>query len=291
MESILPYALTSLQRVKDRIFDTNISSQPTSFDKLLTRMINSCTDWFERETGGRRFAQTTYNNEIYSAYSTKQMRVVLRQAPVFFSTITGNLTNGSAVVTNVSTTTGCVIGMPVAADNIQNTLVTGGNQVRNNITAIGTTTITLAAAATANATAAIIQVNGLINFQWRPGTPATNPAWFNFIPDQYQLINNGQAGLIRLYGFVPMTQDNMIRVTYSAGYPISWANAGDNNTHLLPGDISELVESLVVRRYMRRQLGDKASEALEGATTSWSRELNAEDKAVIGHYRRMSTIF
>ena len=136
-DTIYPYALTQLQRVKDRIFDTNSQAnftattntsnsltavtqtlgmvvgqaiygsgipygttisaignttitlsqaatssasgvaittllQPVAFDNVLIRMINACTDWIERECGGRRFAQTLYNNEVYSATGAKQ---------------------------------------------------------------------------------------------------------------------------------------------------------------------------------------------------------------------------
>lgn len=289
--NLLPYALTTLARVKDRIFDTNVSAQPTAFDDVLTRMINSVTDWFERETGARRFVQTLYSNEIYSAVSGRQLRVVTRKSPIFFATITGDTIAGSATIQNVSSTVGMVVGMPVASDNIIPTTVVGANQLRNYIAAIGNTSITLAAAASATGTSAVLQVNGLINFQWRTGTPATNPSWINFIPDQYELVNDGKAGVIRVYGFIPRLRENMIRVTYYAGYPIDWAQAGNGTTHQLPSDISDTVENIVVRTFKRRQLAGKASEGAEGATTAWNKEIDANDRDVIGHYRRISTIF
>lgn len=291
-DNLLPYALTTLARVKDRIFDTNTAaSQPSSFDNVLTRMINSCTDWFERETGNRRFVLTLYTNEIYSATGVKQLRVVTRQAPIFFATISGNTTVGSTSITGVSSTTGMVVGMPIAGDNLTTTYVTGGNQIRNAITAISGSTITVAAAAISTATASYFQVNGLVNFQWRAGTPATNPSWFNFIPDQYEVVNDGKAGVIRTYGFIPRLRDNMIRITFYAGYAVDWAQAGNGTTHQLPTDISDTVENLVVRRFKRRVLAGKGSEALAGATTSWNSDIDSEDKDVIGHYRRMPTIF
>lgn len=291
-DNILPYALTTLQRVKDRIFDTNTgATQPSSFDNVLTRMINSITDWFEKETGGRRFVLTKYSNEIYSATGRGQLRVVLRQAPVFFTTITGDTVLGSTTISNVSSTTGMVIGMPIAGDNLTGTYVANGNQIRNDITAVGNTTLTLSVAATKTETGAILQVNGLINFQWRAGTPATQQSWFNFIPDQYELINNGKSAIIRLYGFSPTSRDNMIRATYYAGYAIDWSNAGNGTTHQLPADISNAIENMVVRIYKRRMLAGKGSEALEGATTAWNKEIDTEDKDVIDHYHRMPNIF
>lgn len=292
-DNLYPYALTTLARVKGRIFDTNTgATQPTSFDNVLIRMINSITDWFEKETGGRRFVLSKYSQEIYSATGRGQLRVILRQAPIFMSTVTGDLTVGSKTILNVSDTTGMVVGMPIAADNLNTTYSDGnGNTIRNAIASISGSTVTVQAAASKAETGAILQVNGLIQLQWRPGTPATLPGWTNFIPDQYQLVNMGKAGVIRLYGFLPMTQDNMVRSTYWAGYAVNWSAAGDGITHQLPGDISEMVENVVVRRFKRRMLAGKGSEALEGATTSWNKELDSEDQDVIGHYRRISTIF
>lgn len=291
-EQISPYALTTLQRVKDRIYDTNVTAtQPTSFDSVLIRMINSITDWFERECGDRRFVLTLHPNQIYSAYNHRQQKMLTRQAPIFFKTVTGTFTTGSAVVTAVSSTAGMVVGMPVLSDNIITTVVSNGSQIRNYITAISGATITLAAAAAASATGGYLQVNGLINLQWRAGTPATAPGWFTFLADQYELVNDGKAGSIRLYGFIPSIRDNMIRATYYAGYSVNWSNAGDNDSHKLPADITNTVENIVVRVFKRRMLAGKSSEGLEGATTSWNSEIDTEDKAVIDHYRRMPTIF
>lgn len=292
-EVISPIALTTLQRVKDRIYDTNVvgSSQPTAFDAVLTRMINSVSEWFERECGGRRFVKTLYANEIYTATGRQQLRVVLRKAPVFFSTVTGDLTAGSKDIQNVSSTAGLVVGMPIAGDNIPGTYVSGANQIRNAITAISGSTVSIAAEAITSQIGAVLQFNGLINFQWRTGTPATNPAWINFIPDQYELINEGAPGLIRLYGFVPAMRENMIRATYYAGYTVDWANAGNGTTHQLPADITNTVENLVVRAFKRRMIAGKGTESLNGASTSWNKEIDAEDQAVIGHYRRMPSIF
>lgn len=289
-EQVSPYALTTLQRVKDRIYDQNVSSQPTAFDSLLTRMVNSCSEWFERETGDRRFVIRGYFNEIYSAYNYKQTKLILRNAPIFFTTVTGTTTAGSTQITAVSNTTGMVVGMPIMCDNAPGTYISNANQIRNAITAISGSTITIASAATISGTGAVLQVNGLTSLQWRAGTPATQPSWYTFLADQFEVVNNGNAGVIRLYGFMPSLRDNMLRASYYAGYPVDWSNAG-SSTHLLPSNITDMVENLIVRRFKRRQLADKGSEGLEGATTTWNKELNDEDKAVIDQYRRVPTIF
>lgn len=281
-ETISPTALTTLARVKDRIFDTNVNAtQPSNFDTVITRMINSASEWFERECGARKFVLTRYSNEIYSAYGADQKRVVLRKAPVFFTTITGTTVAGSTSISSVSGTTGMVVGMKFNGDNIPaNTTIAG----------ISGSTITLSAAATTAVTAGYYQVNGLLALQWRAGTPST-PSWTDFIADQFELVNDGKPGIVRVYGLIPRLYENMIRATYYAGYPVDWANAGNETTHQLPGDISNTVENLVVRFFKRRVLAGKASEALAGATVSWSKEIDDEDKAVIGHYRRMPTLF
>jgi len=135
-----------------------------------------------------------------------------------------------------------------------------------------------------------LTIMGLVSFQWRAGTPS-NPNWIDFIIDQYELTNNGTAGTIRVYGVIPRLYSNMLRATYYAGYLINWGNAGDNVTHTLPADITETVENLVVRAFKRRELAGKSSQALEGATTAWNKEIDNTDIDVINHYNRMPVIF
>lgn len=280
--NLLPYALTTLQRVKDRLFDTStVATQPAYFDTLLSRMINGITDWFERECGGRRFVLTRYTNEIYSASSSRMKRLVLRQAPVVFLTVTGTTTLGSPVIASISNTTAMVVGMPIQGDGVPSGAT---------IAAVGNTSITLSAAAVSTAAGTYFQANGIIDFQYRAGPPS-QPNWTDFITDQFELVNDGRAGVLRIYGSLPDFYSNMARVTYYAGYPVDWANAGNYTTHLLPMDISDMVENLVVRRFKRRLMAGKSSEGVDAATTSWKDELDSEDKDVIGHYRRVPTIF
>lgn len=281
--NLLPYALTTLQRVKDRIFDVNTTSgsQPNVFDGVLTRMINGVTDWVEKECGGRRFVQTRYTNEIYSPSSSAMKRLVLRQAPVTFLTVTGDTTQGSTSVASISSTTAMVVGMPIQGDGIPSGAT---------IAAIGDTTLTLSSAATADGSTSYFQINGIISFQFRAGPPS-NPSWTDFVNDQFELVNDGRAGILRIYGALPGLYSNAARVTYYAGYAVDWANAGNGTTHQLPSDLSDMVENIVVRRFKRRILSGMSSQALEGATTSWRDEIDKEDLDVIGHHRRVPTIF
>lgn len=278
-EKIYPYALTTLARVKDRL---DISTDDN--DPVLTRVINSVTDFIERECGKTgHFAQKTYTNEVYTASGKKQIYLVLRNAPVTYLTVTGNLTQGSANVT-VSPYTGIVANMPLY--NIQGLFPQG-----TYVASVGTNgALTMSQPASVTQTGAIFEVSGLISFQWRAGTPS-NPNWTSFITDQFELDQQGRSGIVRVYGAIPGLYNNMLRATYVAGYPIDWQNAGNGTTHQLPADLTNLCENLVVRIFKRRPLDGKVSENIAGATTAWRDKLDAFDQNVIENYRRVGNVF
>ena len=293
-EQLLPYALTTVQRVKDRLQIT-----VSQFDTLLERMVNHATDYIERETGNRRFAFSTWTAEIYSAYGPRQKYLPLRNAPVTFITLICNTIQGSnqisttgATVNGIAVTDftkiGLVVGQTVRGDGIPGT--TNNSAYGTVVQTVAANTLTLSAAATATVTGAVVQISGIISFKWRSGTPS-NPTWTDFIVDQYELVNDGKAGLVRVYGVLPRLYNNMMRVTYTAGYLINFSNAGDNLTHTLPADLSDLCENLVVRRFKRRELAGKGSEGLEGAQTNWKDLLDADDRDVLGHYMRMPSVY
>lgn len=287
-ESVASYALTTLARVKDRLQ----SAAKTDFDAVLTRMINGVTDFIERECGKTglesypndgHFVQKTYTNEVYSVRGVHQNRLVLRNSPVAYLIVTGNLTAGSAIVANCSTTVGVVAGMPLYA--IQGLFPQG-----TTVLSATSTSITMSQPASVSQTGATFEVSGLISFQWRAGTPS-NPSWTNFITDQFELEEMGRAGIVRVYGTMPRLYSNMLRATYVAGFPVDWDNAGNGSTHQLPADLTNLAENLVVRVFKRRQLDGLASENIQGATTSWRDKLDELDLNVLANYRRVGTIF
>jgi hypothetical protein len=138
-------------------------------------------------------------------------------------------------------------------------------------------------------------VFSISSFQWRAGTP-TNPSWTDFIPDQYELINPRTdpisglvwypSGMVRVYGVLPTFYSNQIRVTYVAGYPVNWADAEDGINHMLPADLTNLCENLVVRRFKRRSLAGQSTMTIEGATVGgWRNDLDAEDQDVLNQYK------
>lgn len=75
-EALLPYALTTVQRIKDRLALTD-----TNFDALILRWINASSDFIENYCE-RRFKETSYSNELYSVENPKAAFIALRQYPV-----------------------------------------------------------------------------------------------------------------------------------------------------------------------------------------------------------------
>lgn len=285
--NLYPYALTTLSNVKARLGITNTSS-----DSLITAYINAATDFIERECGKTglesypndgHFVQKTYTNEVYTAKGRRQERLVLRNAPVTYLIVTGTLTQGSAnvTITSPSTLVGVVPGMQLYA--IQGLFPQG-----TTVTGVSGQTLTMSQPASVTQTGAVFEISGLISFQWRAGTPS-NPNWTSFITDQYELDEMGRSGIIRVYGSIPGLYNNMIRATYLAGYPVNWTNQGDGITHQLPADLTNTCENIVVRIFKRAPLDGKASESMQGATTSWRDKLDANDLNVIANYRRVFT--
>jgi hypothetical protein len=269
-----------------------IVNQPPQFDVLLTRLINGATDFIERECGKSgmerfpndgHFVQKTYTNEVYSVFGSKQEKLVLRNAPVTYLIVTGNLTANSPVVANVSPVTGIVAGMPLFAAQ---GLFPQGTTV---LSVVGSS-VTMSQPASVTQTGATFEISGLISFQWRAGTPS-NPSWTAFITDQFEVEQQGYSGIVRVYGVMPRIYSNMLRATYVAGFPVDWPNAGNGGTHQLPSDLTNLCENIVVRLFKRRQLDGKASENIQGATTAWRDQLDALDRNVILNYKRFGNIF
>lgn len=128
-------------------------------------------------------------------------------------------------------------------------------------------------------------VTAITLIEYRAGTPAT-PGWTALTADEYLLTEDGKSGIVRLYTRFP-AGTNVLRVSYTAGYKIDFANAG-TAAHTLPFDLSDLAERLVVRWFKRRELAGKASEGLPGGSNvSWKDLLDSEDIATINRYRRL----
>ena len=121
--------------------------------------------------------------------------------------------------------------------------------------------------------------------EYRAGTPS-NPGWASFPADNYELIEDGKTGVVRIYGGIPRGV-NQTRFSYIAGYLIDFDHEGNTALHNLPADITQLCEKLVIRAFKRREKAGYTSETIEGATIAFKDDLDAEDKDTIAGAERL----
>ena len=119
--------------------------------------------------------------------------------------------------------------------------------------------------------------------QYRAGT-VSSQNWTAFTADQYELQNDGAAGILRIYGGVPYGT-NSVRFTYIAGYLIDFT-APAGATHTLPFDLSDLCERIVTKLWKRREAEGKTQESFEGSSVTWAELISADDKLILDRYRR-----
>ena len=289
METILPYALTTLQRVKDRLFDPNLTIACTGNTTNTSTSVTSLT--------------------VPQGKILRVGQVITGVGVPVGTTISSftptTLTLSQAATANGTTVALTVIDQPTAFDAVLTRMINSVTEYVQNECGRHfvkkTYTNEVYSVNTPRQIYLMLRnfpVVSLSSFQWRAGTPS-NPNWMDFIPDQYELVDPEPMqgadtlwypkGKIRVYGVLPRLYNNMLRATYVAGYAVDWPNAGNATTHLLPSDITDLCENLVLRRFSRRQLAGKSSQGLEGATTSWKSEIDAEDLDIIGQYRTPPT--
>jgi hypothetical protein len=293
MEQVSPFALTTLPRVKDLLFDPNLTFSLTG---CVLNSTTTVTDVTVQTGKTLRVGQSVSGTYIPSGTT---VAAIVSSTQITLSQAATESANGQTLT---------VIDQPTAFDTVLTRLINWATNYINN--ECGRTSFVQQSyvndtysITTPKQTFLILRntpvfpaADGihLTSFQWRAGTPS-NPNWTDFIPDQYELVDprtdpiSGQiwypSGMVRVYGVLPRIYNNMIRASYTGGYPVNWANPEDHNTHWLPGDITNVCENLVVRRFKRRQLAGQASQALEGATTSWRNEIDAEDIDVINQYK------
>ena len=121
-------------------------------------------------------------------------------------------------MTNVTPSVGIMAGMPLYA--IQGLFPQG-----TVVLSVNGSTVTMSQPAQVTQTGAVFEISGLINFQWRSGTP-DNPSWTDFIRP-IRTRKQGYSGIVRVYGPMPRIYSNMLRATYVAGFPVDWQNAGN----------------------------------------------------------------
>ena len=291
MEQVSPFALTTLQRVKDLLFDPNL------FISLTGCSLNGTTDVTNVTVPPGKVVRV--GQPITGTYIPSGTTIVA----IVSST---EITLSQAATQSASSQTLSVTDQPTAFDTVLTRLINWATSYINNECGrpggfVQQTYVNDTYSIDNSGQSFLLLRNtpvfSLTSLEWRAGTP-TNPSWTAFIGDQYELVDPRTdpisgltwypSGMVRVYGVLPRLYSNMIRATYVAGYPVDWANAEDHNTHWLPGDLTNLCENLVVRRFTRRQLAGKSAQALEGATTSFRNEIDAEDLDVIGQYKQLN---
>lgn len=132
--------------------------------------------------------------------------------------------------------------------------------------------------------------SAVTSLQYRAGTPS-NPNWTGFIADQFELYEDGDSGILKVYGGIPKGT-NSIRVSYTAGYKFNFANAGDAGdatpTHTLPYEISELAERLVIKAFKKRESVGKSQEGFEGSNVNWQKEMDDDEKEILLRHVRIA---
>lgn len=130
-----------------------------------------------------------------------------------------------------------------------------------------------------------VPVVTLTSAQYRAGTPSS-PSWTSFIADEFELVEDGKSGLIRIYGGVPYGT-NSIRFTYDAGYLIDFTDPTNPSLHTLPDELSDMCERIAVKLWKRRESEGKAQEAFEGGSVTWETLLTGDDQDILDQYARM----
>ncbi|HEX3861296.1 MAG TPA: hypothetical protein VHY35_06340 [Stellaceae bacterium] len=291
-DQLSPFALTTLQRVKDLLFDPNLTISLTgaSLSASSTNVTGLSVPAGKSIKVGQIIMGTGIPNGTTIAAIVSPTQITLSQAS------TQDNTGQTLIVIDQTTAYDAVLVRLInwATNYIGNECGRPSGFVQqsyvNDIYSIDS----------AGQNFLLLRntpVFSLSSFQWRAGTPS-NPSWTDFLADEYELVDprtdpiSGTvwypSGEIRVYGALPRINSNMIRVSYVAGYPVDWSNPENHTTHWLPGDLTNVCENLVVRRYLRRTNGGKSSISVEGSTTSFRNELDAEDLDVIGQYRQVT---
>jgi len=285
-DQLSPFALTTLQRVKDLLFDPNLTISLTGASLTLssTNVTGLAVQTGKSVKVGQMIMGTGIPNGTTIAAIVNATQITLSQA---------------ATQTNTAQTL-TVIDQPTAFDAVLVRLINSvTNYIQNECgrTFVQKTftddTYFIERRHQSDLLLRNTPVFSISSFQWRAGTPS-NPSWTNFIADEYELLDprtdpvSGTvwypSGEIRVYGGLPY----IVRVTYVGGYPVDWSNPEDHDTHWLPGDLSNLCENLVIRRFTRRQLGGKSSHSVGGANETWRNALDQEDQDILAQYRQIN---
>lgn len=122
-----------------------------------------------------------------------------------------------------------------------------------------------------------------ITVEYNAGTFAS-PSWVAFASGDIAGVDY-DAGIIYLNSGLPVGSGN-IRVSYTAGYLIDFANEFNDTNHTLPNDISDLCDRLTTRLFKKRESEGRDAEGFQASQITWGSFLKDEDKTIIANYSR-----
>ena len=128
-------------------------------------------------------------------------------------------------------------------------------------------------------------INTITSIEYSTGI-GSNRTWVTLDTSLYEKMGDGKSGLIKVWGGLGRGI-NAVRVTYTGGYKIAWSAAGDNNTHTLPADLTDLAERLVTKYWKRREAEGKSSEGIANASIQWRSDLEKADQQILDRHRRL----
>ncbi len=109
----------------------------------------------------------------------------------------------------------------------------------------------------------------------------SSPSWVEYSVNDYDVMPNGVIKISLPDGY------QNVRVTYTAGYKIDFANQYNTANHTLPFDLSNLAEKMVIKLLKKRESEGKSQETLRDSTINWGSFIDSEDQVVINNYRRI----
>ncbi len=127
-------------------------------------------------------------------------------------------------------------------------------------------------------------IESVSSLQYRTGLKSA-PNYTDFNNDDWEIVNDGKEGMIRVYGL--FADINAVRISYVAGYKIDFTNTGSPTAHTLPADITDLAERLTVKIWKRREREGNSTESFEGNTVTLDKLLNDDDKEILSRYKRL----
>lgn len=112
-------------------------------------------------------------------------------------------------------------------------------------------------------------VKSVEKVEFRGGTPA-QPQWFTFDPQGYYFYL--KEGYVYFFMRLPKVKQGL-RLSYTAGYLIDFANEGNPTKHELPMDISMVATEVVAKIYQYKNNLGQVRVQTEGQMIMWDKDI------------------